>query len=501
MENTGLKTQLVTATAEPLKLHSFKGFAYTTVTVLMGGFSAVASANTGLQGLDVISGNVSSVTDGAKTTISSFSQNAVVNWNTFDVAAEETVNFVLPSADSSLLNRVLSPTQSTIAGEINVNQGKVYLVNPNGIIFSGKTNAYNSFDTGSFIMSSIELDPTAFLKGQMVSADGRQFLAEDAVSKSVGVFTLDKDGVISYHDAGKVTVEPSQLGLLASTSATSDNSSSLLELSESVDDYSALIGDILKQKLTDKFSPEAESVTNPGADLSVIDSKPAGIDSNILNNSGTNFENVNVNGSGTSVNAGTAVDNTTTNLNTTINTGVADRGEKITSDGNFVYLNNNETINLVDTTSANSMFKITSGETPVPLVAFNANGQSQSNFANLVAAINGVSGNANNLKFTDATEGTVEDDESAGLQNRKTIDGKETAKIDSEQIKEVSADIANSVTQYINGQAIVRPQITDQVPEVILKLRDRARKARQVSTESVSTQTNSDIISDSNTVK
>ena len=67
------------------------------------------------------------------------SGSAIVNWNSFNIAGSETVRFVQPSSSAAILNRVTGGGRSTIAGNLLAN-GQVYLINPNGILFSGSAN-------------------------------------------------------------------------------------------------------------------------------------------------------------------------------------------------------------------------------------------------------------------------------------------------------------------------------------------------------------------------
>ena len=85
-------------------------------------------------GGQVVSG-VGSVTQvGNTTTINQSSQNLSLNWQSFNVAANETVNFVQPSASAIAINRIYDTNGSQIMGRLNAN-GQVYLINPNGVLF------------------------------------------------------------------------------------------------------------------------------------------------------------------------------------------------------------------------------------------------------------------------------------------------------------------------------------------------------------------------------
>ena len=60
------------------------------------------------------------------------SPRAVVDWTSFSIGRGNAVSFVQPGAGAAVLNRVTGSTGSSIAGSLSAN-GRVYLVNPNGI--------------------------------------------------------------------------------------------------------------------------------------------------------------------------------------------------------------------------------------------------------------------------------------------------------------------------------------------------------------------------------
>ena len=66
--------------------------------------------------------------------INQSSQRAVINWDSFNVGKNATVNFHQPNAQSVTLNRVVGATASLVNGAVHSN-GQVVLVNPNGITF------------------------------------------------------------------------------------------------------------------------------------------------------------------------------------------------------------------------------------------------------------------------------------------------------------------------------------------------------------------------------
>ncbi|WP_175597124.1 MBG domain-containing protein [Peristeroidobacter soli] len=83
-----------------------------------------------------------------------------IEWETFNVGAEGRVTFVQPDANSIALNRVLGSDPSRILGALDAN-GKVFLLNPHGVIF-GKNAQVN---TGGLLASTLDLSDADFIAG------------------------------------------------------------------------------------------------------------------------------------------------------------------------------------------------------------------------------------------------------------------------------------------------------------------------------------------------
>jgi filamentous hemagglutinin family protein len=92
------------------------------------------AAQAGPTGGQVTAGAGQITQSGATTTVSQSSQNLSLNWSTFNIASQETVNFVQPSSSAIAVNRILDTNGSQIFGHLNAN-GQVFLINPNGILF------------------------------------------------------------------------------------------------------------------------------------------------------------------------------------------------------------------------------------------------------------------------------------------------------------------------------------------------------------------------------
>ena len=84
-----------------------------------------------------------------------------MNWQGFNIAAGETVNFVQPNRSAIALNRVLGGEASSIYGQLSAN-GQVFLVNANGILF-GRGAQVN---VGGLVASTLDLSVADFMNGK-----------------------------------------------------------------------------------------------------------------------------------------------------------------------------------------------------------------------------------------------------------------------------------------------------------------------------------------------
>src|SRR5450830_1075284 len=108
----------------------------------------------------VAAGGASISTVAGNTTINQSTQNAAINWQSFNIASGEAVRFVQPNSNSVVLNRVLGADPSNILGSLTAN-GKVFLVNPNGILF-GKGASVN---VGGLVASTLNIADGDFMAG------------------------------------------------------------------------------------------------------------------------------------------------------------------------------------------------------------------------------------------------------------------------------------------------------------------------------------------------
>ena len=84
----------------------------------------------------------------------------IINFQSFSIAQNETVNFVQPSATATVLSRVVGNDPSIIAGNMTAN-GIVFLVNPNGINITSTADIQAS----AFIASTLDISTQNFITG------------------------------------------------------------------------------------------------------------------------------------------------------------------------------------------------------------------------------------------------------------------------------------------------------------------------------------------------
>jgi len=99
------------------------------------------------------SGNVLRITN---------SPNAIINWQGFSIGVNELTCFIQNSAASAVLNRVITQHPSQILGALQSN-GRVFLINPNGIVFGPNSR----IDVSGMVASTLNLSDADFLTGRM----------------------------------------------------------------------------------------------------------------------------------------------------------------------------------------------------------------------------------------------------------------------------------------------------------------------------------------------
>lgn len=148
------------------------------------------------------------------------SEKAIVNYKTFNINVNEAVQFIQPSASSCVLNRVVGSDPSSILGSLSAN-GKVFLVNPNGVYF-GPNAAVN---TGSLLVSTLDIADDDFSAGrfQFSLAKG----TEKAKIINQGTLQASPEGTIAFlapiiRNEGTIIADAGRVALISGEKVTID---------------------------------------------------------------------------------------------------------------------------------------------------------------------------------------------------------------------------------------------------------------------------------------
>ncbi|MDH5612710.1 MAG: filamentous hemagglutinin N-terminal domain-containing protein, partial [Gammaproteobacteria bacterium] len=237
-------------------------------------FSVVAAPQGGaiVAGQGSISAPSSSVTQ-----IQQFSNNMVVDWQSFNVGANELVQFSQPSSTAAVLNRINDISPSEIFGSVTAN-GLLFLMNPNGILFGEGSRV----QVNGLFATNLEMDASRFMSGDYAfeslgMLDG-SIINRGVISASTGGVSLISDtGVVND---GKILATVGSINLAVTTSATLDFSGDgLLQL--------VVTGEVLNnaESLDSAISNSGEIIAE-GGDVLISGRAARDVFTNVVNNTG-----------------------------------------------------------------------------------------------------------------------------------------------------------------------------------------------------------------------
>ena len=111
-------------------------------------------------GAAVVNGQANFAASGNTLTVTN-TPNTIINWQGFSIGAGEITRFAQQSASSAVLNRVIANNPSQILGSLQSN-GRVFLVNPSGIVFG----AGATVNVAGMVASTLNLSNEDFLAGR-----------------------------------------------------------------------------------------------------------------------------------------------------------------------------------------------------------------------------------------------------------------------------------------------------------------------------------------------
>ena len=184
------------------------------------GFGSLSTVYAGPTGGVVVDGQGTISTPNASTTVvDQASQRLELNWNTFDVGANERVQFHQPSTSAVALNRILDQNPSQIFGSIEAN-GQIILVNPNGLLFGHSAQ----LNVGSLVASALDVIGFDAASGRYTFGTSRgepgAILNEGLISAASGGSVTLLGGQVS--NTGTIIADFGAVNLAAGRTATLD---------------------------------------------------------------------------------------------------------------------------------------------------------------------------------------------------------------------------------------------------------------------------------------
>ncbi|MEG2032175.1 MAG: filamentous hemagglutinin N-terminal domain-containing protein, partial [Janthinobacterium sp.] len=156
----------------------------TVLALLMASCFGAAQANPALP--QVVNGQATFNQQGNIFSITN-TPNTIINWQSFSIHAGEITRFIQQNGSSAVLNRITGQDPSKILGSLESN-GKVFLINPNGIVFGHGAKV----DVNGLVASSLGMSNEDFLAGK------HQFTAGSVAGgvSNAGVINAGKGGQV-----------------------------------------------------------------------------------------------------------------------------------------------------------------------------------------------------------------------------------------------------------------------------------------------------------------
>ncbi|QKY10380.1 YDG domain-containing protein [Janthinobacterium lividum] len=156
----------------------------TALALLLAGCFGAAQANPALP--QVVNGQATFNQQGNIFSITN-TPNTIINWQSFSIHAGEITRFIQQNGNSAVLNRITGQDPSKILGALESN-GKVFLINPNGIVFGQGAKV----DVNGLVASSLGMTNEDFLAGK------RQFTAGGVAGgvSNAGLIQAGKGGQV-----------------------------------------------------------------------------------------------------------------------------------------------------------------------------------------------------------------------------------------------------------------------------------------------------------------
>ncbi|MFC6276477.1 ESPR-type extended signal peptide-containing protein [Psittacicella hinzii] len=197
--------------------------------------------------MNVVHGSANVVTNGLVTSITT-TPNTVINWKDFNVAPNEILKFVQQNSNSAVLNRVLGGRTSEILGQLSSN-GRVFIVNPAGIIF-GKNAVV---DAAGLVASTLDISDDDFVSGKYVFNQEKDSAIAQILNQ--GLIKINDDGTLALVggqvvNTGSLTAKNGTVYLAAGKSITiADLSNPLISYTVTAGNKAVNLGQIVAKNV------------------------------------------------------------------------------------------------------------------------------------------------------------------------------------------------------------------------------------------------------------
>lgn len=155
----------------------------------------------------VNAGSASITQNGNAMRIQQNTQQAIIDWASYNIGKNASVQYVQPNASASILNRVANG-RSDIAGSLSSN-GQVFLLNPNGVLFSASAQV----NVGSLVAAAGTASNASFLAGALqINSNGKVINQAELNSAVGGSIVLAGSQV---QNEGKINAPQGAISLVA----------------------------------------------------------------------------------------------------------------------------------------------------------------------------------------------------------------------------------------------------------------------------------------------
>ncbi|HET7410955.1 MAG TPA: filamentous hemagglutinin N-terminal domain-containing protein, partial [Paracoccaceae bacterium] len=188
------------------------------LTLVIAAGIAPRAAQAGPEGTVVVGGAVDIAKSGTHTEFTQATQTAILNHDSFDIRANESVNFAQPNSYALAVNRIIgSDLPTSIAGKLTAN-GNVWVLNPSGVAIHGTAQV----NVGGLIATSASIADEAIMAGERSFAgapDGSAVTNAGSITAGEGSVVLVAPVV---ENTGTITANGSDVALGAGSGFTVD---------------------------------------------------------------------------------------------------------------------------------------------------------------------------------------------------------------------------------------------------------------------------------------